>query len=75
MSLLRASFYLALASLCSACIGPLAPYEPLISPLLPEPDCTDSRTAVDASGRVTEVPAPARCEVAVEVPLPKRRHR
>ncbi len=64
-----------LASLGSACIGPLAPYEPLISPLLPEPDCTDTRTEHDASGQATKVPAPARCELGVAVPLPRRRTR
>lgn len=74
MSLPRLSS-LTLVLLCSACIGPLAPYEPLISPLLPEPNCTDGRTSAAASGRVGEAPEPARCEVGVEVPLPGRRWR
>lgn len=73
MRLLRLAPTLLLAALCSACIGPLAPYEPLISPLVPEPDCTNTRTEVDPSGRTTEVPANARCEVGVAIPLPGRR--
>ncbi|MCX4245141.1 hypothetical protein [Paraliomyxa miuraensis] len=69
MRLLRFVPALLLLSLCPACIGPLAPYEPLISPLLPEPDCTGGSPAPGS----TQPPEPARCEVGVEVPLPGRR--
>lgn len=65
MNLRRTCSALLLALLSSACIGPLAPYEPLLSPLLPEPNCTEARV-------VDNTVVPGRCEVGVSVPVPDR---
>ncbi|MCA9654966.1 MAG: hypothetical protein H6712_06325 [Myxococcales bacterium] len=80
MSWARISFLLLVLSPCGACIGPLAPYAPILTPvakeLAPEPDCSSPQgPQVDAQGRYTGPPAPAQCTMEVSVPLPGRRSR